>query len=160
MDRKINYAIFGEEPTELEFGYDEDYYTCSLMKLKLVLAMQQAIASGCECFMSTLEQGAAMWGAEACAAIKQLDGNVELIAVPTSELQASRWHPERRERYFKLLETADEIVELSEDTTAEEYILSSVTHAIVLGDASIGRLADLAARAKAAGVNVVAVGAE
>lgn len=149
-------AIFGENPDELEFGYDEEYYTCSKMKLRLVLAMQKLVESGCSGFISTVDQGAAMWGAEACIAMRENGANVKLIAVPTSELQASRWHPERRERYYNVLEAADEVIEQKE-VSAEDYILANVTHAIFLGDTDIPRLAALLERAKNAGAEIIHV---
>lgn len=149
------YAIFGENPDELEFGYDEEYYTCSKMKLRLVLAMQKAIAEGCDCFMSTIEQGATMWGAEACIAMRDSGTEIALVSVPTSETQASRWHPERRERYYNVLEASDEVVEDRGEVSAEEYILSRASHAIILGDSQ--RLSELAERAKEKGVGIITV---
>lgn len=149
-------AIFGENPDELEFGYDEEYYTCSKMKLRLVLAMQKLAESGCNSFISTVDQGAAMWGAEACIAMRENGANVKLIAVPTSELQASRWHPERRERYYNMLEAADEVIE-QKKVSAEDYILANITHAIFLGDTDISRLAALLERAKNMGAEIIRV---
>ena len=149
-------AIFGENPDELEFGYDEEYYTCSKMKLRLVLAMQKLVESGCDGFISTVDQGAAMWGAEACIAMRENGANVRLIAVPTSELQAARWHPERRERYYSVLEAADEVTEQKE-VSAEEYILANVRYAIFLGDTDIPRLAVLLERAENAGAEIIRV---
>lgn len=149
-------AIFGENPDELEFGYDEEYYTCSKMKLRLVLAMQKLAESVCNSFISTVDQGAAMWGAEACIAMRENGANVKLIAVPTSELQAARWHPERRERYYNMLEAADEVIE-QKKVSAEDYMLANITHAIFLGDTDIPRLAALLERAKNAGAEIIHV---
>ena len=98
MEKDMLCGIFGENPDELVFGYDEEHYLCVQMKYKLVSAIRELMAEGYRTFLSTLEQGAAMWGAEACIAIKQLGGNITLIAAPSSEKQCDRWHPERRER--------------------------------------------------------------
>ena len=149
-------AIFGENPDELEFGYDEEYYTCSKMKLRLVLAMQSLIDSGCDSFISTVDQGVAMWGAEACIAMRERGKSVTLIAAPMGELQAVKWHPERRERYYSVLEAADEVIERCE-MSAEDYIFENITHAIFLGDINIPRLAALLERARAADVNIVCI---
>lgn len=150
-------AIFGENPDELEFGYDEEYYTCSKMKLRLVLNMQKAITNGCDCFMSTVEQGAAMWGAEACAAMKASGTDVGLVSVPTSETQAVRWHPERRERYYNVLEASDDVVERTEELDAVEYILEHISCAIVLGGTDNPRLSALIDRAREKGVEIIAL---
>ena len=160
MENRKIYAIFGEEPDELEFGYDEDYLDCTRMKLYLVLAMQLAMADGCECFMSTVEQGAAMWGAEACMALRALGKNVGLVTVPTGELQAAKWHPERRERYFDVLTKADSVIDLydvGENVSAEDYILANVTNILILGDIRLPRLARLAERAKRLGIKVTPI---
>ena len=148
-------AIFGEGPDELEFGYDEDYYLCAIMKYRLVAALQESVMSGYTSFVSTVEQGAPMWGAEACDAIKQLGGEITFTAAPISEDQADRWHPERRERYFGMLERADAIIEPTGDEYGIEYILGSVDRIIVLGDASHRRLNDLICRAKESGIEVI-----
>ncbi len=157
MNYKSLCAIFGENPDELEFGYDEEYYTCSKMKLRLVLAMQKAVTDGCDSFMSTVEQGAAMWGAEACVAMRESGTDVGLVSVPTSETQAVRWHPERRERYYNVLEASDEVVEGRGDVSAEEYILSRVSYAIVLGKPDNARLSALIDRAREKGVEIIAL---
>lgn len=149
------YAIFGENPDELDFGYDEEYYTCSKMKLRLVLAMQKALANGCDGFITTVEQGAAMWGAEACIAMRESGADTSLVCVPTSETQSSRWHPERRERYYNVLEASDEVVEDTDGVSAEDYILDIATHAIILGESP--RLAALILRAREKGVEIIAV---
>ncbi|MBE6612363.1 MAG: DUF1273 domain-containing protein [Ruminococcaceae bacterium] len=148
-------AIFGENPDELAFGYDEDYPTCTEMKFRLVTAMQALIGEGCSCFASTLEQGAAMWGAEVCDAIRGLGGTVRFIAAPMSEEQASRWHPERRERYFHLLEMADELISPMAETAGEEYLLQNADAILMLGDTANPRLADIADRAEKGGIRVI-----
>ena len=147
-------AIFGENPSELEFGYDEDYYTCTVMKYRLVSAIQDAVADGYSEFVSTLDEGAAMWGAEACVAIRSFGGNVSLTAAPTSENQADRWHPERRERYFDLTEKADTLISPSADEYGEEYIFKNAGRVIILGSTEHPRLAELLNRARAENIQV------
>lgn len=148
-------GIFGENPDELEFGYDEEYFTCAEMKYRLVMAMQSAIEAGFSGFASTLDQGASMWGAEACAAIKQLGGRISLEAAPESEEQAKKWHPERRDRYFSLLEAADVMIDPSEELFGEEYILSAAERVIILGKTELPRLERIHRRAKELGKEVV-----
>ncbi len=150
-------AIFGENPSELEFGYDEDYYTCAVMKFRLVSAMQDAVSEGCCEFVSTLDEGAAMWGAEACIAMKSLGGNITLTAAPTSENQADRWHPERRERYFDLIEKADVFIPPCGEEYGEEYILKNAGRVIILGNTEYPRIADFLNRARAENIKVYTV---
>lgn len=154
MEKRRICAIVGENPEELEFGYDEEYLLCTEMKYRLVSAMQEAIGEGYADFASTSEQGAPMWCAEACAAIKALGGRITYTAAPESESQADRWHPERRERYFDILEKADAIVDAWEECHGIEYILAHCDKMIVLGDPALPRLAALIESAKLQGIDV------
>lgn len=155
MENRKICAVFGENQNELEFGYDEEDYMCAQMKLRLVCGIRSVIESGCSCFASTLEQGAAMWAGEACAAIKELGGDVCLIAAPTGDEQATRWHPERRERYFDLLCAADRVIESDEDVSGEDYIFENAGLVLILGDISHPRLANVQKRAVENGIAVI-----
>ena len=157
MNKRTLCAFFGENPSELEFGYDEDYYICAAMKYRLVKAIEGLLSEGCSSFISTVDEGAAMWGAEACAAIKQLGGNIELIAAPTSENQTDRWHPERRERYFGILECADSIVEPYGELYGEDYILKHADVIMILGSTEHPRLKCLFETARTLGKTVLTV---
>lgn len=150
-------AIFGENPDELTFGYDEEHYLCAEMKMRLIYAIEGMMSENCTTFVSTLEQGAAMWGGEACIAIKELGGKIDFVAAPTCDGQANRWHPERRERYFNLLIKADDVVEPDEELYGEDYILCNADSMIVLGDISCQRLANITERAKEVGIRVFVV---
>lgn len=148
-------AIMGENPNELEFGYDEEYYTCAKMKYRLVTAIQAAISQGYDTFVSTLDEGVAMWGAEAVSIIKQLGININLVAAPTSDEQAARWHPERRERYFKLLEAADNAINVNDENFGEDYIFESAERIILLGDSKLSRLSNIISKADEKGIAVI-----
>lgn len=154
MSNKNICAIIGENPEELEFGYDEDYYTCATMKFRLVTALQELISDGVDTFVSTLDQGVSMWGAEACTAIKKFGGNIKLIAAPIAEDQANRWHPERRERYFSLLEEADEVISPHVEISGENYIFDSVDEVICFGNPAHPRLSGIIKRAEERGIAV------
>lgn len=146
-------AIFGENPTELSFEYDEEYYTCDVLKMRLVCAMQNAILSGCDAFALVLDQGVCMWGAEACIAMRENGDNIGLTVMTRSENQASRWHPERRERFYNIIEKCDEHTDLEGiSDVAEEYLIKKAKHAIILGNSNIERIARIADLVEKAGV--------
>ena len=147
-------AVFGENPDELVFGYDEEHYLCAQMKYRLVAAMQEAIEKGYTHFISTVEQGAPMWAAEACMAIKELGGDVRFTAAPESDGQAERWHPERRERFFTVLERADDVIESSDESIGTEYIINNSDYVIVVGDMTHTRLSEIAGRVRESGAKV------
>ncbi len=145
----------GENPDELDFGYDEDYPTCAEMKYRLVNAIEQLIAEGYTTFISTLEQGAALWGAEACHAIAELGGDISLIASPLCENQADRWHPERRERYFNMIDFAQELIDPLGELVGEDYIFETADTILILGEIEKPRIAAIVKRAKENSIKIV-----
>ena len=90
-------------------------------------------------------------------AIKALGGDVSFTAAPTADSQAHRWHPERRERFFKILEDADTTVEPACDEHGEEYILKNSECVIISGDRSNTRLENIAREAEKHGIPVMCV---
>ncbi len=132
-------AILGETPDELPFGYDEDYPTCLLMKQQLVASIFELFQRGVRNFVCTGRQGVEMWAAEACIAMRELGMKLTLTCVREDESLADRWHPERRERYFRILEEADQTVErhlnpASEDENPETYISDHFDCLLVMGN--------------------------
>ena len=155
MEKVMLCTVIGEGPDELIFGYDEDHYHCAQMKYKLVSAIRGLMADGCIEFVSTLEEGASLWGAEACIAIKQLGGNLRLIGAPISEKQCERWHPERRERYFSALELCDSVIAPKGDCFGEDYVFANATHIILLGTPEKPRIGGLLRRALSVGAVII-----
>ena len=151
-------AIIGEDPEELPFGYDEEYPTCIFMKQQIVSGMLEAMKQGVSGFISSLEQGVEMWSAEACDAIRRMGGGLSFIAVPLSENQADRWHPERRERYFDLIDRSDETCYPTETVTSEEYILDRISFLIVFGEPASGHAKTMLDGAKARGIPITHIG--
>ncbi len=154
-------AIFGENPSELAFGYDEEYYTCDVLKMRLVCAMQEAILTGCDAFALILDQGVCMWGAEACIAMRESGEDIRLVAMTRSENQASRWHPERRERFYNIIEKCDVHIDLEHvQREPQEYLLSQAQCAVILGDRRIERIAEIIESAEKSGVFTMTVPSE
>ncbi len=154
-------AIFGEEPSELSFGYDEEYYLCDVLKMRLVSAMQYAVLGGCDAFAVVLDQGVCMWGAEACIAMCESGENIRLTVITRSEDQASRWHPERRERFYNIIEKCDKHVELEGFSgVAEEYLISKAEYAIILGSKNIGRIGKIMELTEKKGISCAVIPSE
>lgn len=98
-------AITGSTPNEYSFGYDEESMNCALEKRLIVQAVFALASVGVTGFLSTMNEGAELWGAEAVGhIIETFNREITLGCVPTSEEQASRWHPDTRDKYFGLLE--------------------------------------------------------
>ena len=154
MENRKLCAILGENPDELEFGYDEEYYMCAEMKYRLLMAIHDVISMGYEHFVSSVEQGAAMWGAETCAALKKVGYEITFTAAPLTEAQADKWHPERRDRYFGVLEMADRVIDPYGDSYGVDYIMRNASYIIVLGNPELPRISELIARATGHGIEV------
>lgn len=135
-------AIIGATPNEQPWGYDEEYFDCVMAKTRIAMILLEVIRQGCHTFISSLEQGTEMWAAEACTAIRDYGGDIELVCVPTSESQADRWHPERRERYFRLLQKCSEVIEVDDEVidSADEYILENAD--LIIKQGPLGERAD------------------
>ena len=135
-------AFIGATPDEQPWGYDEEYFDCVMAKTRIAMILLEVIRRGCHTFISSLEQGTEMWAAEACMAIRDYGGDIELVCVPTSESQADRWHPERRERYFRLLQKCSEVINFDEEDNdgADEYILENAD--LIIKQGPLGKRAD------------------
>ena len=68
MNKKIC-AITGSTPNEYSFGYDEENMNCALEKRLIVQAIFALVSVGVTGFLSTMNEGAELWGAEAVHAI-------------------------------------------------------------------------------------------
>lgn len=155
-------TIIGCTPETLKDGYDEDSINCIMLKAALAEGILEQMTGGCHSFISTLNQGAEMWGAEICSAIKQKGGKIELAAIQTGEDQANRWHPERRNRYFDLIEKADNafICGGTDGYTDEDYITDNSDVILVLGDDIDVRGASIIMRACMNGIEIKKITAQ
>jgi uncharacterized phage-like protein YoqJ len=151
-------AIIGSTPDELEFGYDEEYPSCVEMKAALAMKLLDLIREGCSSYISSLEQGAEIWGAEACMSILALGGKIELICIPTSENQANLWHPTCRERYFNLLENCTTVIEPKSGKSSEDYIIENADLLLILGKKLGKRALEIEKRAEENGIRICRVG--
>lgn len=115
-------AVIGATPETLKFGYDEEHPDAIALKRLLAESILCLIENGCGRFICSLCEGVELWSAEVCAAIMADGSPIELICVPTSEEQANRWHPQVRERYFRLLEHSTDVVyaKLDEEDKVDE----------------------------------------
>lgn len=64
MNKKIC-AITGSTPNEYSFGYDEENMNCALEKRLIVQAIFALVSVGVTGFLSTMNEGAELWGSEA-----------------------------------------------------------------------------------------------
>ena len=108
----INYttcAFSGHRPNRISIDYDEKNQDCIKLKQILKEEILRLIDIGVTRFLSGMSLGVDMWAAEIVIALKRQGYNIKLLCALPCETQADRWDDDDRERYFNILETADEV---------------------------------------------------
>lgn len=103
-------AFTGHRPKKLPWGYDEAAPGCIALKRALSAEISKLAASGYTDFLSGMAQGTDIWAAQAVLALRKEAPALKLRCVLPWEGQADRWTASARERYFSILEQADEVV--------------------------------------------------
>jgi len=107
--KKGRVACFtGHRPASFPFKYNEDSYACQLIKTKLLELINLAYSQGFRTFISGMAMGVDMWAVEELFELEGegLDKLVILGAIPCHG-QSSKWIPETKERYKRLLDRLD-----------------------------------------------------
>jgi uncharacterized phage-like protein YoqJ len=107
-------SFAGHQPSKLPYGFEEDHPDCVRLKLMLGMEIESMIARGCTTFYSGMTWGAGIWCAEMVLNLKRAfpDRLIRLSAVLPYEEHHAGWTKDYQERYFSLMEQADEIVTL------------------------------------------------
>jgi uncharacterized phage-like protein YoqJ len=103
-------AFTGHRPSHLRFGYDETDIDCLRLKITLRREILRMIDFGVTQFLSGMAIGMDTWAAEIILTFREQGYNVRLVCVLPCETQADSWNEEQRERYFHILELADEVI--------------------------------------------------
>ena len=133
---KINICAFtGHRPTRFKFGYDEEHPDC--IKLKQILLQQifALIDNGFTTFLTGMALGTDQYAAEIVLGLKVQFTQIKLYCILPCETQANKWSVEQRDRYFNILEQADEVIYVSHqytDTCIHERNRYMVDHANII----------------------------
>lgn len=103
LDRARTCCFSGHRPDKLPSGYQESPQETAPLRRALTLAIDEAIAAGCDTFLCGMAQGADFWAAEDILRRKQAGEKVQLIAALPCPAQDARWPHPQRERYRRLL---------------------------------------------------------
>lgn len=136
----------GHRPIKFEFGYDEQYETCTRLKIVLAREIKAMIDAGITTFYTGMALGADMWCAEIVLSFKRdlPELGIELIAVIPYEEQAAKWSAEYRKRYFNILDDVQEAILISQFYTPDckvrrnRYMVDHSTHLIAVYNGSKG----------------------
>lgn len=137
---EIACCFTGHRPNKLPWGYDEEWPDCIRLKVVLATEIKAMIDRGVTTFYTGMAHGADMWCAEIVQSFQENlpELGIKLIAVIPYEGQANRWSNDYRERYFNILEKADEGVSLQEHYSKgcmqerNRYIVDHASHVIAV----------------------------
>ena len=105
MEREhLTCAILGQPPMRFPWGFDEEDSGCQDLKLELAQKIMELRQQGVTRFAVVADCGIGLYAGECVNALRQHDPDLMLFVVSPHEEQATKWTPDLRNRYFKLLE--------------------------------------------------------
>jgi uncharacterized phage-like protein YoqJ len=97
-------AIIGQPPMRFPWGFDEEDCGCQELKLALAQKIMELRQQGVTRFAVVADCGVGLYAGECINALRLHDTELMLFVVTPHEEQATKWTPDLRNRYFKLLE--------------------------------------------------------
>jgi uncharacterized phage-like protein YoqJ len=145
-DRQNSCCISGHRPKKLPFRDYEDGPDCRRLMMLLASEVDKMLENGVTSFLTGMAPGTDIIAARIVLE-KRRDhsaDDIRLIAVVPYEGQADQWPEIYRERYFRILSLADEVVTLytrKTDTCIREvcrYMVDACDHLIAVYNGSEG----------------------
>ena len=112
-------AFTGHRPESLPFGANEGDDRCVRLKKLLYAEIVAKAQQGYTHFLSGMARGADIIFAEQVLRVQESDARVRLLCVIPFEAQASKWSEFWRDRYFTILEQADDSIMISSRYTTD-----------------------------------------
>ena len=97
-------AIIGQPPMRFPWGFDEEDCGCQELKLALAQKIMELRQQGVTRFAVVADCGVGLYAGECINALRLHNTELMLFVVTPHEEQATKWTPDLRNRYFKLLE--------------------------------------------------------
>ena len=97
-------AVLGQHPMLFPWGFDEDDPGCQELRLALAQKIMELRQRGVMRFAVVADCGVGLYAGECVNALRQTDRELMLFVVTPHEEHATKWTPDLRNRYFKLLE--------------------------------------------------------
>ena len=110
-------AIIGCSPMCFPWGFDEEDEGCAALKLILMNRITMLRGEGCTRFAVSMDCGVGLYAAEILHGLKASDEGLKTICYVPYEEQATKWTPELRNRYFNVLATCTEVVNVAYEKT-------------------------------------------
>lgn len=104
MKQYTTCAIIGQPPMRFPWGFDEEDEGCQELKLTLAQKIMELRQQGVTRFAVVADCGVGLYVGECINALREHDPDLMLFVVTPHEEQATKWTPDLRERYFRLLQ--------------------------------------------------------
>lgn len=108
-------AFTGHRPRKFPWSYNEYDARCVALKETLAKEIAKLVDAGYTDFLSGMAEGADTWAALAVLALKKENPTLKLRCILPCEGQEDGWSALAQERYFSILEQADEVVYVSRE---------------------------------------------
>lgn len=153
----------GHRPFKLPWGFEEDHPDCVRLKLMLGFEIEDLIRKGCTDFLSGMCWGVDIWCAEMVINQKLAfpEKHIRLCSVIPYDGHHAGWTKEYQERYFNILEQADESACLYPRyiegcfQARNRYMVDRSRHLIAVFNGSPGGTANTVEYAKRKGLDIV-----
>ena len=111
-DKSISCCFTGHRPMKLPWGMNEKDPRCVDLKLELAARLEGIYQMGYRRFICGMALGCDMYFAEAVLELRQQHPDVTLeAAIPFGD-QPGKWGAEQRQRYNRLIDSADQVTVL------------------------------------------------
>lgn len=160
MSRLQTCAFTGYRPQKLPFGADESHPQCLRLKEVLEAEIRSLIGKGYEFFISGMALGSDLIFSELVLDMKKEFPHLRLIAAIPHEEQAVRWREDQRERYYGILESADDEHLVSARYTWDcmrirnEWMIDNANYLIAVYDGQSGGTHNTVSYAKKKGIGI------
>ena len=107
MKKEVVCAVVSVPVEKLPYKYNEAEESVIMLKAKLSAILQQAAADTTLTVMTNGEFGIPLWCLEMAQASKWLGHSIKTAIVVPCDEQDTGWAEDWRDRYYKIIETAD-----------------------------------------------------
>ena len=115
MDKlAVSCCFTGHRPSKLPWGYREEDLRCLDLKMDIVQALVSLYQRGYRRFLCGMAEGCDLYFAESVLMLRQVHEDVSLEAAIPFRGQAEHWTAAQRERYYRILDSCDEVRLLQE----------------------------------------------
>lgn len=151
----------GHRPQKLPYGFDEENELCIRLKARLTAEIEIKIECGVDTFLCGMALGTDIWCGEIVIKLKEQFPNIRLIACIPHTGQEKSWNDDYKERYARLLDSADHSIVLYVRYVRgcmqkrNRYMVDNSAHMIAVYNGSAGGTQTTVEYAKRKGLDII-----